>query len=205
MKRTAITAGTLALLASALTPLPAIAQDEKRNDEDKKDNTAAIVAGIAALGIGIAIATSGKDKDKNQWDGDRYGDPFSPARYVECFPRQRTCYERGHYSYSWTQRIFGSGSGWGGSGGSWGGSGGGGWGGSGGSWGNGDLDRARRVCVDRAEDRGLRNINVESSQPHDSKRARVYLQARRSPATVNYERWRCEYTYSSGRTDFKKV
>jgi hypothetical protein len=192
MQRTAITAATLALLASTLAPMPAIAQDERRSDEDKKDNTAAVVAGIAALGMGIAIATAGRDKDKNQWHGDRYGDPFAPARNVECFPHQRTCYERGHYSYNWTQRIFGSGSGSD-------------WGGSGGSWGNGDLDRARRECVGRARDRGLRNINVESSQPHDSRHARVYLQARRSSVTANYDRWRCEYTYSSGRTDFKKL
>ena len=168
----------------------------------------AIVAGIAAIGIGIAIATSGKDKDK--WDGDRYGEPFSPSSNVVCVPRERICYERGHYSYDWTRRIFGDSAGWGGSGGSGSGgsgSGGSGWGGSGGSgWGGGeDLDRARRVCVDRGEDRGLRNINVESVQPHDSKRARVYLQARRSSTTVSYERWRCEYTYSSGRTEFKKA
>lgn len=194
MKKTAVTAATLALLAGTLTPLPALADDKKKDGEQKKDNTAAIVAGIAALGIGIAIATSGKDDDKNQWDGDQYGDPFSPSANVVCVPRQRTCYERGHYSYNWTRRIFGTGTGWGGSGENWGGSG-----------GSVDLGRARRVCVDRGEDRGLRNIFVESSQPHDSKRARVYLQARRSQASVNYDRWRCEYTYSSGRTEFKKI
>lgn len=208
MKRLAVTTATLALVAGSLTPLPVAAQaqtPEEKSSEKKDDHTAAIVAGIAAIGIGIAIATSDKDKDK--WDGDRYGDPFSPARNVECVPRERICYERGHYSYSWTQRIFGNSSGWGGSGGSgWGGSGGSGgnWGGSGGSW-SGDLDRARRTCVDRGEQRGLRGITVESVQPHDSKRARVYLQTRRSPATVSYERWRCEYTYSSGRTEFKKA
>jgi hypothetical protein len=208
MTRSAITTATLALIASSLSPLPVAAQaqaqaSEEKGSEKKQDNTAAIVAGIAAIGIGIAIATSDKDKDK--WDGDRYGNPFSPARNVECVPRERICYERGHYSYSWTQRIFGNSSGWGGSGGSgWGGS-----GGSGGSWGGSgssmDLDRARRTCVDRGEDRGLRGITVESVQPYDSKRARVYLQTRRSPATVSYERWRCEYTYSSGRTEFKKA
>lgn len=199
MKKTAVTAATLALLAGTLAPTPAIAQERKRDEEKKKDNTAAIVAGIAALGIGIAIATSGKDKDKDHWDGDRYGDPFSPSRNVECFPRQRSCYERGQYSYNWTQRIYGSGSGWGGSGGS-------GWGGSGGSWdGGGDLDRARRVCVDSAFDRGFRDINVESSQPYDSRRARVYFRARRSSATMGYDRWRCEYTYGSGRTEFDRM
>lgn len=215
MKKAAILTATLATLASAMIPSPILAQDERRYEEEekKKDNTGAIVAGIAALGIGIAIATSKHGDDHrhdNQWDGNLYGDPFSPSNGVTCVPRQRTCYDRGDYSYSWTKRIFGTSAGWGGSGGSggsWGGSGGSGgsWGGSGGSGNSGDLDRARRVCVDRGRDRGMKNINVESVQPHNSKTARVYMQSRRSSATVSTDRWRCDYSYGSGRTEFKRI
>ncbi len=213
MKRGAIVAATLAFVVSSLTAPAALAQErDRRPDNDKKDNTGAIVAGIAALGIGIAIATSkhgDKHKHDSQWDGNLYGDPFSPAQNVVCMPQQRKCYENGHFSYSWTKRIFGTSGGFGGSGGSgFGGSGGSGngFGGSGGS-GNGaqDLNLARRVCVDRAEQRGLRNILVESVRPEGSKRARVWMQTRRSQATVNTERWRCEYRFESGKTEFKRL
>lgn len=202
MRKTVTIAATFALVASTLTPLPVYAQNRDDEDGKKGDNTAAIVAGIAALGIGIAIATSkhGDDhKHDSQWDGNLYGDPFSPANNVTCVPRQKKCYERGHFSYSWTKRIFGTSAGWGGSGGSDGG-----FGGSGGSSGM-DLDRARRVCIDRGEQRGLRNIRVESVRPEGSKRARVWMQTRRSPSTVNAERWRCEYRFESGRTEFKRL
>lgn len=47
MKRLAVTTATLALIAGSLTPLPAMAQDEK-SSEKKQDNTAAIVAGMRA-------------------------------------------------------------------------------------------------------------------------------------------------------------
>jgi len=201
MKKTAITAATLALVAGTLNPLSAFAQNRDDDDKKKGDNTAAIVAGIAALGIGIAIATSkhGDDhKHDNQWDGNLYGDPFSPANNVTCVPRQKKCYDRGNFSYSWTKRIFGTSAGFGGSGNSWDND----FGGSGGSM---NLDRARRVCVDRAEQRGLRNIRVESVRPEGSKRARVWMQTRRSQSTVSSERWRCEYRFESGRTEFKRV
>ena len=46
---------------------------------------------------------------------------------------------------------------------------------------------------------------MESVQPHNSKTARVYLDSRRSQATVSVERWRCDYSYSSGRTEFKRL
>ncbi len=212
MRKTAITAATFALVASTLAPLPAYAQD--RDEDEKKDNTGAIIAGIAALGIGIAIATSKKgddDRYDNEWDGNLYGDPFSPANNISCYPRQKKCYDRGHFSYSWTKRIFGTSAGFGGSGGSGGGFGGSGgsggdFGGSGGSWnGSQNLDLARRVCVDRGQDRGLRNIYVESVRPEGSKRARVWMQSRRSPQTVSSERWRCEYSYGSGKTEFKRL
>lgn len=208
MRKTAIAAATLAVMASSLAPLPALAQQRGREDEEKKqDNTGAIVAGIAAIGIGIAIATSKKgddDRYESQWDGNLYGDPFSPARDVTCVPRQRKCYERGHLSYSWTKRIFGNNAGFGGSGGSW--DNGNGFGGSGGSWDNGqNLDTARRVCIDRGYGRGLRNIVVESVRPEGSSRARVYMQSRRSQMTVNAELWRCEYRFDSGRTEFKRM
>lgn len=207
MRKTAITAATFALVASTLTPSIAYAQEA--DEEKKKDNTGAIIAGIAALGIGIAIATSKKgddDRYDNQWDGNLYGDPFSPSNNISCYPRQKKCYDRGHFSYSWTKRIFGTSARWGGSGGSWDNNNGGGFGGSGGSWnGNQNLDQARRVCLDRGRDRGLKNILVESVRPEGTKRARVYMQTRRSQATVNTERWRCEYRFDSGKTEFKRL
>ncbi|MFN3863863.1 MAG: hypothetical protein ACK4RT_06220 [Erythrobacter sp.] len=49
----------------------------------------------------------------------------------------------------------------------------GGSGGFGGSGGSMDLDRARRVCVDRGRDRGLKNIYVEAVRPEGARRARV--------------------------------
>lgn len=207
MRKTAITAATFALVASTLSPSIAYAQEA--DEEKKKDNTGAIIAGIAALGIGIAIATSKKgddDRYDNQWDGNLYGDPFSPSNNISCYPRQKKCYDRGHFSYSWTKRIFGTSAGWGGSGGSWDNNNGGGFGGSGGSWnGNQNLDQARRVCLDRGRDRGLKNILVESVRPEGAKRARVYMQTRRSQATVSTERWRCEYRFDSGKTEFKRL
>lgn len=207
MKRSAITVATLAFVASTLAAPAAIAQERNRERVDeKKDNTGAIVAGIAALGIGIAIATSkhgDKHKHDNQWDGNLYGDPFSPSNKVICMPKQRKCYDSGYFSYSWTKRIFGTSGGFGGSGGSWDND----FGGSGGSWNGGgqDLGLARRVCVDRGKQRGLRNISVESVRPEGSKRARVWMQTRRSQATVNMERWRCEYRFESGKTEFKRL
>ena len=211
MKKTAICAGALALVATTMMPTIGHAQERGRDDDDKKNNTAAIVAGIAALGIGIAIATSkhgDNHKHDDQWDGNLYGDPFSPSNNVTCIPRQRKCYERGNFSYSWTKRIFGTSAGWGGSGGSGGGFGGsggsdGGFGGSGSS--GQSLDRARRVCIDKGRDRGLRNIYVENVLSHDSRYAYVYLQSRRSAATVSSERYRCEYRYSNSKTNFKRL
>jgi hypothetical protein len=200
MKKLALGLATLALAAGAANP--ALAQD--RDERKKNDNTAAIIGGIAAIGLGIAIATSKKHGDDhrhdNQWDGNFYGDPFSPANNVVCVPNQRQCYERGSFSYSWTKRIFGSSAGFGGSGGSW--DGGGGFGGSGGSQ---DFSAARQRCLIDAQRRGLRNIDVENIEDHKNIYALVYMNVRRSSMSVNYERWRCDFKYSTGLTKFKRI
>jgi hypothetical protein len=79
-------------------------------DRKKKDNSAAIVAGALAVGlIAAAAAKSNKDRDRDR-DDDRdngRGRSYSPARDVDCYPNQRTCYERGRgYSAYWTNREF---------------------------------------------------------------------------------------------------
>lgn len=207
MKKTTIAIATFALVASTLTaPATSAKERNRRPNDEKKDNTGAIVAGIAALGIGIAIATSkhgDKHKHDGDWDGNLYGDPFRPAAGVICMPRQRECYESGYFSYSWTKRIFGASGSFGGSGNSWNND----FGGSGGSWNGGgqNLDLARRVCVDQGERRGLRNIRVESVRSDGSKRARVGLLSSRSQATVSTDRWRCEYSFKNGKTEFKRL
>lgn len=114
-------------------------------------------------------------------------------------PNQRKCYENGHFSYSWTKRIFGTSAGFGGSGGSWQGE----WGG----WGSSaDLDRARGVCRDRGARKGLRNIFIESVTPHgDRNRVDVIMQSRRSSMRVSCERWRCKYNARSGNTSIELI
>jgi hypothetical protein len=68
---TKLTTGLSALVLVISATNPALAQD--RDERKKGDNTAAIIGGIAAIGIGIAIATSKKHGDDhrhdNQWDG----------------------------------------------------------------------------------------------------------------------------------------
>lgn len=77
MKKTTITIATLAFVASTLAAPAAIAQERgRRPNDEKKDNTGAIIAGIAALGIGVAIATSkhgDKHRHDSEWDGNLYG------------------------------------------------------------------------------------------------------------------------------------
>lgn len=196
MKRSAITLATLAIVASALTPPTAAAKErDRRWNEQRKDNAGAVVAGMAAIGLGIAIATAkhgDRHRHDNEWDGNLYGDPFSPANNVICMPLQRKCYYNGYFSYSWTSQIFGSSGGFGGSGGSWNGSG-------------YDLNLARQICVERGEQRGLRNIRVEAVRPEGSNRALVWMETRRSPMTMSTERWRCEYRFNSGRTDLRRL
>lgn len=206
MKKTAITLATLACVASTLTAPEVLAQGSYPRSSAERNNTGAVVAGIAAIGLGIALATSkhgDRHRHDTQWDGNLYGDPFSPANNVICMPQQRKCYYNGYVSYPWTSQIFGSYGGFGGSGGSWGSD----FGGSGGSWSGGgqNLDLARQICVERAEQRGLRNIRVDAVRPEGSKRALVWMESRRSPMTMSTERWRCEYRFKSGRTDFRRV
>lgn len=99
MKRTAILGSVLALALATAAP-PATAKE--MTDAEKA------LAALVALGIGVAVAKHGKNHDSTStWDEDLYGEPFSPARDVVCLPRPRKCYEDGHLSWRWTQRIFG--------------------------------------------------------------------------------------------------
>ncbi|WP_293682645.1 hypothetical protein [uncultured Phenylobacterium sp.] len=77
-----------------------------REDKKKKDNSTAIVAG--ALAVGLLAAAAANHKKDNDRDDDRGGrGSYSPARDVDCYPNQRTCYERGRgYSAYWTNREF---------------------------------------------------------------------------------------------------
>lgn len=78
--------------------------DLSGGDKKKKDNSAAIVAGALAVGL-IAAAAASKNKDKDRYD--REDRVYSPARDIDCYPRQRACYERGRgYSVYWTNREF---------------------------------------------------------------------------------------------------
>ncbi len=200
MKRLTTGLTALAIVMSAANP--ALAQD--LDERKKNDNTAAIIGGIAAIGIGIAIATSNKHGDDhrhdNDWDGNLYGEPFSPSNNVVCVPNQRKCYDRGNFSYSSTKRIFGTSAGFGGSGGS-----GGGFGGFGGSGGTQDFAQAQQRCMMDAQRKGLRNVTIENVEDHKNIYALVYMQVRRSPMTVNYHRWRCDFKYSTGLTKFKQI
>lgn len=83
-----------------------------RGGGGKKDNSGAVVAGALAIGILAAAAASknrdhDRDRDRRR-DDDRRDEPaYSPARGVDCYPRQRACYERGRgYSSYWTSREF---------------------------------------------------------------------------------------------------
>ena len=201
MKRTANTFAALAFVAAMMNPSIAVAKEKGRHrDDDKNDGTtAAVIGGIAAIGIIAAIASKKKKHGNdyrydNEWDTNYYGEPFSPAGSVICVPNQRKCFDRGNFSYSWTKRIFGTSAGFGGSGDSFGGSG-----------SSVDLIRAEQSCIERGRQRGLRNITVDAVRPEGAKRARVFMQTRRSQASVNTERWRCEYRFNSGKTEFKRI
>lgn len=201
MRKTAGLAASIALLAGSVAPQAALAQDARRGSDDKKDDAAAAAVGLAILRAGIAIASKhGKKRKHDQdWDTSYYGEPFSPSYGVTCLPQQRKCYEGGHFSYRWTKRIFGTSAGFGGSGGSWEG----GFGGWGSSY---DPDRARSVCRDRGERKGLRNIFIESVTPHPEKnRIDVIMQSRRSQMTVSFERWRCKFYYNNSTTSIERI
>ena len=88
-----------AIAATTFAPAPAQAGDH-RNEA---------IAAILLLGIAAAAARHGENHDSlNDWDEDRYGEPFSPTAGIVCLPRPRQCYnEEGEFSRRWTRRIFG--------------------------------------------------------------------------------------------------
>lgn len=77
------------------------------------DDDNAALAALLAIGVGVAVvASQDKKKHKDDWDHDRYGEPFSPSPDVICLPKPRQWYENGRLSYRWTQSVFGSGGSW---------------------------------------------------------------------------------------------
>lgn len=97
------------LLCGAVSTPSLHARDHDRHRRDKGDAAAAaIIAGVVGLGIGVAISKHGRNRDTDyQWDHDQYGQPFSPANGVFCYPRQRVCYRDNHLAPKWTRRVFG--------------------------------------------------------------------------------------------------
>lgn len=190
-----------ALICAATSPAPVIARD--RDDKgDRKDNTAAVIGGLAAIGIGIAIATSKHGDDHrhdSQWDSNLYGNPFTPAPDVVCVPRQRQCFARGHYSYGWTKRVFGTSAAFEDTGGNWDGG-----YGDFGSFGV-DLERARSVCLEQSAGARLRNVSIDEAKQMTDEWAYVYMRARPKANSPDFERWRCAYSFRSGKTDFKRM
>lgn len=73
------------------------------NENDNR-NAAAAIAALIGIGAAIAIANS---EHQNWENNDHYGEPFSPSPGVVCLPEPRQCYDQGHFSRRWTQRIFG--------------------------------------------------------------------------------------------------
>lgn len=86
-----------AIAALAAVPVPVAAKPDK-------EDIARALAALAILGVAVAKARN----DPNGWDENRYGDPFSPAKDVICLPKPEQCFKNGHFSYSWTRRIFGN-------------------------------------------------------------------------------------------------
>jgi len=96
-----------AVMIAFVTAQPVAAKERHKHHKDN-DAAAAILAGVIGLGVGVAIAKHGKNHDNDyQWDYNQYGQPFSPANNVYCYPRQRTCYRNGHIAYKWTRKVFG--------------------------------------------------------------------------------------------------
>lgn len=201
MRTAALWLATAALAGAAISPVPAMAAEPEDKSADK-DNTAAVLGGLAAIGIGIAVATSrhgDNHRHDSQWDGKLYGDPFTPAANVVCAPGQRQCYERGHYSYSWTKRVFGASAAFADAG-----------EGMVGSFGDFgtlgvDLDRARTVCLEQSAGNRLKNVTIDEARQMTDEWAYVYMRARPNPRLPDYQRWRCAYSFKSGKTDFKRM
>lgn len=201
MRTAALWLAAAALAGTATSPVPALA-DERDEKAAKNDNTAAVLGGLAAIGIGLAVATTkhgDNHRHDSQWDGKLYGGPFTPAANVVCTPGQRQCYERGHYSYGWTKRVFGASAAFADAGeGMVGGF------GDFGTLGV-DLDRARTVCLEQSAGNRLRNVSIEEAKQMTDEWAYVYMRARPNPKLPAYERWRCAYSFKSGKTDFKRM
>lgn len=190
-----------ALAFAAACPLPALADQPETAAQPDKDD-AATAGGLTTIGIGIAI-TPAKHGDSyrhdSQWDSALYGQPFTPAANVVCVPNQRQCYERGYYSYSWSKRTFGITAAFDEASGSWDGG-----YGDFGSFGV-DLERARAVCIERSAGERLRNVTIDEAKQMTDEWAYVYMRARPNPRLPGYEKWRCAYSFRSGKTDFKRM
>lgn len=114
MTRWTTLGAVLAFGMVTLTPHPAHGMD---------DNDKAALAALLAVGVGVAaVASDKKDKHKNDWDHDRFGEPFSPAPGITCMPKVRQCYDGAMLSDTWTERVFGLGGSWASQHVSWGGS-----------------------------------------------------------------------------------
>ena len=190
-----------AALAGTLLGLSAVsAQDSGKPGEQPR---AAESGGLAAIGIGIAVLPPAQHGDAHrhdtQWDAALYGNPFSPAANVVCLPGQRQCLARGAFSYSWTKRVFGTsaafednGAGWDGGYGDF------------GTFGV-DLERAREVCLAQSSSERLKNVTIDEAKQMTDEWAYVYMRARPNPRLPDYQRWRCAYSFQTGKTDFKRM
>lgn len=90
-----------AVLALALAGASALPQQAAAKAD--REDIARALAALAVIGIAVGAAKHGDD-----WDEDRYGEPFSPSNGVICLPKPKQCYQNGHLSYRWTRRIFGN-------------------------------------------------------------------------------------------------
>ena len=190
-----------AALAGAVLGASVVSAQDRANSG--KDNDAARSGGLAAIGIGIAVSAPARHGDAHrhdtQWDTALYGNPFSPAANVVCLPGQRQCLNRGAYSYSWTKRVFGisaaftdNAAGWDSGYGDF------------GTFGV-DLERAREVCLAQSSSERLKNVTIDEAKQMTDEWAYVYMRARPNPRLPDYQRWRCAYSFQTGKTDFKRM
>jgi hypothetical protein len=74
----------------------------------------------------------------------------------------------------------------------------------GGSGGSAGLQLARDACVRAVEERGQRYVSVESIV-ETSGGATGMLTSRRDPMTVSAQRWRCSFSYTTGRASVRRA